>query len=117
MSHGVSTHNVVKPITLTIIRDQTNVKEIPSFNHNPVVPTISPQFKIDERESQRLIKKREVDAKYRSRVKDYTKLGTMDTDQEKMYALLLLCRPELSNTNKLLLETKISDFLYSLNNS
>ena len=101
------------PLTLSII--PTTTSQVPA----PQVTTLVPNFDyggypnnseksvsnfvggkhIDELEQRRLQRGREKSARYETKVKEYKKLGTLDSEKEKIKGLLLICRPHLKTMN------------------
>lgn len=130
----------LKPITLTILPQAlvqssimnssvTVVKtaptmQIPNFNHVPITPTITHNnliktpngMTLEEKERRRLERDRERCARYRQKVSDYKRLGTLKTEKEKITSLVILCYPELKNMSPSELDQKVSQFISSLNN-
>lgn len=74
---------------------------IPNFGHVPITPTIVPNnsntIPPEEKERIRLEKQRQCKTRYNNKVKNYAKLGTIDREEDKVKALLLLCYPWLNN--------------------
>ena len=88
---------------------------IPSFNHVPITPHAAASLEeIQRKERERLDKQRERNTKYRNRVKEYTKLGSLPTDKEKIISLLLLCYPHLEDANRAELENVVNNLIESL---
>jgi len=76
---------------LPIVQSQVSAPTMPNpnFNHTPIAPITIPHplgITPEEREARRLAKQRERNARYRERVKEYTKLGSLTTDREKIYS-------------------------------
>lgn len=124
-----------KPITLTILPINTQNSHspptinqqvipstqvhIPNFNHIPIIPATNqrvPELSLEEKARRRLENDRLRAARYRQKTSDYQKLGTLDTEKEKITSLVLLCYPELRNMNPQELETKVCQFISSLHN-
>lgn len=103
------------PISGTILSSPMSTVQVPisRFNHTPTTP-IGIGMTLEEKERRRIEKHKEQNNRYRDKTKHYTKLASLATDREKIYALLLLCRPELTNIDKLSLEIEIERFLRSL---
>lgn len=121
----------IKPITLNIIPRQISnnrtvsidtqiTQNYPQFNHVPIAPvpritrTNNSIEDLQERERIRLEKQRLSKSKYNNKVKNYTKIGSLDREEDKIKALLLLCYPSLNNMGNHELDLRISQFVKSL---
>jgi hypothetical protein len=71
----------------------------------------------DENEKLRLEKQRQRKARYDEKVKNYTKIGTLYSEKDKIKALLLLCYPSLTDMNPHELDIRVSQFIESLGKS
>lgn len=91
---------------------------IPNFNHLPVTPVITPNnsnnISSEEKERIRLEKQRQCKTRYNNKVKNYAKLGTIDREEDKVKALLLLCYPWLNNMSNNELDLRVAQFIRSL---
>lgn len=141
MSHNVP----VKPITLTIapvdngtVLPQTptqltathtllpapiNGTAIPNFNHVPIAPILLPKqskisdIDLQEKEARRLEGQRQRNHRYYEKAKNYTKLGTLPNEKDKVVALLRLCYPFLESiqyNDQNELDRMVSEFLVSV---
>jgi hypothetical protein len=116
-----TTSNTIKPITLTILPQSQilpmNPVPIPNFNHVPIVPTFIPKSPVrniedlQEKEIRRLEGQRQRNHRYYEKAKNYTKIGTLSSEKDKLLALLLLCYPSLQNSDKYELERMVIEFL------
>lgn len=132
-----SCSNNLRPITLTILPSQQTIpvqsytppkqssfiavpkqSNIPDFGHVPITPVIIPNNSTtvfsEEKERIRLEQQRKRTAKYNEKVKAYKKIALMDSSQEKVKALLLLCYPELSQMSSYELDMRVIRMLQSL---
>lgn len=124
-----------KPITLSIIPNpsqgtpplspQANIsnipvpKVLPNFNHVPIMPIapiLTPPInnEFQEKERIRLEQQRQRAARYNEKVKAYKKIALIDSNQEKIKALLLLCYPELAQMGAYELDVRVIQIIQSL---
>ena len=121
-SHGPQINNIPVPPAM--------INNIPQINYNPIQPIIInhahiqptitnkisdlPLEDLREKERKRLEADKVRCARYRQKVADYKKIGTLKTEKEKFTALAILCYPELKNMNSIELDQKVSHFIASL---
>lgn len=109
-------HATFTPLTLTIIpKTASQVNNIiPTFDYKSNTPSFNGVVTVNELEQKRLKKAREHAARYEAKVRDYKKLGLLDSDRDKMRELLFLCQPHLRNMDLGVINFKIEQFIRSL---
>lgn len=114
MSQVIQPPNNIKPMTLTIMpvsNSHHNGENISDVTYVPLKPIIQNHITLEEKEAQRLAKQRIRNSKYRDRTKPYTELSGLDTEKEKIMALVKLCYPHLTEINPLILDSEVSVFI------
>lgn len=105
-------------------RANRNTVTIPQFNHSPIVPTLvdtggsiaSSAITRVDKELERLQRQRQSSSKYYNRVKEYKRIGSLNTEKEKVIALLLLCYPQFSALESYELDQLVTNFIRDLEN-
>jgi hypothetical protein len=99
----------------------SNQTRIPNFNHVPIAPVTMPNnlnvlsgTSSDEKERARLEKQCQRVKKYNEKVKAYKKIALIDSNHEKIKALLLICYPELSQMSPYELDMRVIRMMQSL---
>jgi hypothetical protein len=118
--------NNIKPLTLTIaprapVQSTISQIKIPNFNHVPINPSIIPNpsnvpatITPEDKEKSRLEKQCQRVKRYNEKVKAYKKIALLDSNHEKIKALLLICYPELSQMGQYELDMRIIRIIQSL---
>lgn len=111
------------PVTQPVPQPMPNFAYIPN-NIQPIVAMPQPIDRVGqmteedlrEKERRRLEGNKIRSARYVQKTSEYKKLGTMKTEKEKITALTLLCYPELRNMDPSILDSKVSQYIASLQN-
>lgn len=103
---------IILPIIPSRPQVPVNTQQIiPNFNHVPVTPVIMPSYSnnisLEEKERLRLEKQRQHKARYDQKVKSYAKIGTLQTETDKIKAVLLLYYSSLTDMHPYELDIRV----------